>query len=144
MSKDLRTVPLLKPMLTRVTCESFTPKDASAPTPKQWLLPRHPVGNPNKPDTVRIVMDTAAKHDGVSLNDKLHIGPDLLNSLVGVLSSRFRKQRLGLAAVSKPCFFKFIEEDQPALRFLWRNPELQRPRNVYHMLVIIFGAASCP
>ena len=30
-------------------------------------------------------MDAAAKQVGVSLNDKLRIGPDLLNSLVGVL-----------------------------------------------------------
>lgn len=30
-------------------------------------------------------MDAAAKYDGVSLNDELHTGPDLLNSLVDVL-----------------------------------------------------------
>ena len=32
--------------------------------------------------------------------------------------------------------------DQPALRFLWRNLELERPPDVYQMLVMIFGAAS--
>ena len=37
-----------------------------------------------------------------------------------------------------------IEEDQPALRFLWRNLGLQRPPDVYQMLVMIFGAASSP
>ena len=75
----------------------LTPEEASAPTPKQWFLPQHLVHNPNKPDKVPIVMDAAAKHDGVSLNDKLHTGPDLLNSLVGVLL-RFREKRVGLAA----------------------------------------------
>ena len=36
---------------------------------------------------------------------------------------------------------RIIEEDQPALRFLWRNLELQRTSDVYQMLVMIFGAA---
>lgn len=88
-------------------------------------------------------MDAAAKCDGVSLNDKLHTGPDLLNSLVGVLL-RFREQRVGLAANIEAMFHqvRIIEEDQPALRFLWRNLELERSPDVYQMLVMIFGAAS--
>lgn len=39
---------------------------------------------------------------------------------------------------------QIIEEDQPALRFLWRNLELERPPDVYQMLVMIFGVASSP
>ena len=123
----------------------LTAEEADVPTPKQWFLPHHPVRNPNKPGKVRIVMDAAAKHDGVSLNDKLRIGPDLLNSLVGVLL-RFREQRVGLAADIEAMFHQvqIIEEDQPALRFLWRNLEQQHPPDVYQMLVMIFGAASSP
>ena len=34
-----------------------------------------------------ILLDAAAKYDGVSLNDKLNTGPDPLNSLVGVLEN---------------------------------------------------------
>lgn len=41
----------------------LTRGEASAPTPKQWFLPHHPVRNPSKPDKVRIVMDAAAKHE---------------------------------------------------------------------------------
>ncbi|XP_029202962.2 uncharacterized protein LOC114967138 [Acropora millepora] len=90
-------------------------------------------------------MDAATKHDGVSLNDKLDTGPDLLNSLVGVLL-RFREQRVGLAADIEAMFHQvqIIEEDQPALRFLWRNLELERPPDVYQMRVMSFGAASSP
>ena len=37
-----------------------------------------------------------------------------------------------------------IEQQQPALRFLWRNLETNRDPDVYQMLVMIFGAASSP
>ena len=123
----------------------LTPEEAAVPTPKQWFLPHHPVRNPNKPGKVRIVMDAAAVHDVVSLIDKLRIGPDLLNSLVGVLL-RFREQRVGLAADIEALInqVQIIEKDQPALRFLWRNLELQRPPDVYQKLVMIFVAASSP
>ena len=87
-------------------------------------------------------MDAAAKHDGVSLNDKLHTGPDLLNSLVGVLL-RFREQRVGLADDIEPMFHQVqIIEDQPAL--MWRNLELERPADVYQIVVMLFRAASSP
>ena len=62
-----------------------TPEEASAPIAEQWFLPHHPVRNPNKLDKVQIVMDAAAKYDGVFLNDKFDTAPDLLKSLVGVL-----------------------------------------------------------
>ena len=83
-------------------------------------------------------MDAAAKHDGVSLNYQLHIGLDLLNSLVGVLL-RFREQRVGLAADIEAMFHQvqIIEEDQPALSGTWNC-------HAHLMLVMIFGAASSP
>ena len=119
----------------------LTPKEASASNPKQSFLPHHPVRNPKKLDKVRIVMDPAAKHDGVSLNDKLHTGSNLLNSLVGVL--QFREQRVGIAADIEAMFYQvqIIEEDQPTLRFFWQNLEPERPPDVYQMLVMIIGAA---
>jgi len=123
----------------------LAPEESSAPSLIQWFLSHHPVHNPNQPDKVRIVMDAAAKCDGAFLIDKLHTGSDLLNSLVSVLL-RFREQRVGLAADIEAMFHQvqIIEEDQPALRFLWRNLELGRPPDVYQMLVMIFGAASSP
>ena len=47
--------------------------------------------NPNKPNKVRVVFDCAAGYSNVSLNDNLMRGPDLMNSLIGVLT-RFRKK----------------------------------------------------
>ena len=110
---------IIKDYVDKDYARRLTPEEASAPSPKQRFLPHHPVCNTNKPDKVRIVMDAAAKCDGVSLNDKLHTGPDLLNSLVGVLL-RFREEHVGLAADIEAMFnqVQIIEEDQPALRFL--------------------------
>ena len=61
-----------------------------------WYLPHQPVVNPNK-DKVRIVFHSAAKYDGMTINDKVLPGPDLTNSLVGVLS-RFRLRKVVLMA----------------------------------------------
>ena len=37
-----------------------------------------------------------------------------------------------------------IEEDQPALSFLWHELDTNRVPDVYQMRVLIFGAASSP
>ena len=90
-------------------------------------------------------MDAKAKYNNVSLNDKLLVGPDLLNNLCGVLL-RFREERVALLADIESMFHQcqVIEEDQPALRFLWRNLETKRSPDVYQIIVMIFGAASSP
>ena len=89
-----------------------------------------------------MVMDATAKKNGVS---NLLIGPDLLNSLIGVLM-RFRQQRVAIVADIKAMFHQWlvIEEDQPALKFLWRELDINRAPDVYQMRVLIFGVASSP
>ena len=62
-----------------------------------WYLPHHPVLNPKKPDKLRVVFDCAAKFHGTSLNNQLLQGPDLTNTLVGVLL-RFRENRVAVMA----------------------------------------------
>ena len=49
------------------------------------LIPHHCVLNSKKPDKVRAVFDGGAKFKGISLNDNLLKGPDLLNSLITIL-----------------------------------------------------------
>ena len=50
-----------------------------------WYIPHHGVYHPQKPDKIRIVFDCSATFMGHSLNKYLLQGPDLTNSLVGVL-----------------------------------------------------------
>ena len=111
-----------------------------------WYIPHHPVVNPSKPGKLRVVFDCAAKFNKTSLNDKLIKGPDLANSLVGVLS-RFRKNKVALVADVKAMFhqIKVNPRDQNALRFLWWNKgHLYKESKVYKMVVHPFGATSSP
>ena len=84
-----------------------------------WYLPHHAVFHLAKPGKIRIVFDCSAKHRGSSLNDKLLQGPDLTNSLVGVLT-RFRQEAVVLVADVEAMFHQVnvVPEDCNALRFL--------------------------
>ena len=113
---------------------------------KAWYLPHHPVLNPRKPGKVRIVFDCAAKHRGICLNDALMQGPDLVNSILSVLT-RFRRERIALAADVESMFHqvRIKEEDRDSFRFVWwPNGNLSSPPTVHRMLVHIFGATSSP
>ena len=70
---------------------------------KTWYLPHHPVFHPQKPGKVRVVFDAAAKYKSKSLNKELFIGPDLLNSLVGVLL-QFRNHKIALVGDMEAMF----------------------------------------
>lgn len=63
-----------------------------------WYLPFFAVYHPQKPGQIRVVFDSSAQHQGISLNNVLLKGPDLNNSLLGVLL-RFRKERVAITAV---------------------------------------------
>lgn len=123
----------------------LSPEEAAQESNHCWYLPHHPVTNPNKPGKVRVVFDAAAEFEGTSLNKNLLQGPDMTNSLVGVLL-RFRQGNVAFAADVEAMFHqvKVREEDQDALRFLWWTNGLDKPPDVYVMQVHIFGAASSP
>ena len=63
---------------------------------QHWFLPHFCVFHPDKPEP-RIVFDAAAKIQGVSCNALLRAGPNLLETLLGVLF-RFRLGALAITA----------------------------------------------
>ena len=83
---------------------------------------------------------------GHSLNKYLLQGPDLTNSLVGVLC-RFRKELIAFMCDLEAMFhqFKVKEEDRDNLRFYWwENGNITKTPVQYRMTVHLFGAASSP
>ncbi|XP_076660490.1 uncharacterized protein LOC143363843 [Halictus rubicundus] len=110
-----------------------------------WYLPHFGVQNASKPGRLRLVFDAAAKTKGVSLNDMLETGPDLLQPLAGVLL-RFRQYAVACKADIKDMFLrvKMREEDRDAQRFLWRGRSREIEPEVYTMTSLIFGAKSSP
>nr|XP_049703884.1 uncharacterized protein LOC126056149 [Helicoverpa armigera] len=111
---------------------------------KQWYLPHFAVTHPVK-KKIRIVFDAAARSRGVSLNDALLPGPDLLKSLFGVLL-KFRRGPYAVAADIKEMFLqiKIREKDRDSLRFLWRGDNREITPTQYRMTSVIFGATSSP
>ncbi|XP_076661126.1 uncharacterized protein LOC143365004, partial [Halictus rubicundus] len=112
---------------------------------KFWYLPHFGVQNINKPGKVRVVFDAAAKTNGLSLNDQLEAGPDLLQSLPGILM-RFRLYEFAFKADIKDMFLqiKVRDEDRGAQRFLWRGKRRVGNPDTYEMTHLIFGAKSSP
>ncbi|XP_064643076.1 uncharacterized protein LOC135497244 [Lineus longissimus] len=124
----------------------LTPDEAVKSTPRTWYIPHQSVLNPNKPGKVRVVFDAAATCNGTSLNERLMTGPDLLNSLFGVLQ-RFRLYQVAICADVEGMFHRVrvSEADSDALRFLWKEDINQPgPPDTYKMLVHIFVATDSP
>ena len=72
----------------------------------EWYIPHHGIYHPRKPDKLRVVFDCSAKFHGISLNDTLLTGPDLINPLVGVLC-RFRKEAVAIICDIERMFYQF-------------------------------------
>ena len=111
-----------------------------------WYIPHHGVYHPKKPDKIRVVFDCSARCNGDSLNDHLLQGPDLINTLVGVLC-RFRREPVAFMCDVEQMFFQFkvAKEHRDFLRFLWWvNGDYNDKPAVFRMNVHLFGATSSP
>nr|XP_021331373.1 uncharacterized protein LOC110439581 [Danio rerio] len=111
-----------------------------------WYLPTFGVYHPQKPNQIRVVFDSSACYSGVSLNDVLLTGPDLNNSLVGVLL-RFQKERVAILADIQQMFHCFLVRDDHRnfLRFLWyKDNDVNKEIIEYRMNVHVFGNRPSP
>jgi hypothetical protein len=113
---------------------------------KTWYLPHHPVFHTQKPDKTRVVFDCSVKCQDTSLNDQLLQGPDLTNSLTGVLT-RFRQGPTAFMADDEAMFHqvRVPVDDCDSLRFLWwPNGDTTDIPEEYQMMVHLFGSISSP
>lgn len=128
--------------ITSNFARKLLPEELNGPPGRTWYLPYFIVLHPRtrKP---RLVFHASKTFKGRSLNDELHLKPDLLTPLLSVLI-RFREFPV---AVSMDIVKMFLQvgvpkEDQDALRFIYRRPGTSGPPVTYRMMVQIFGAAS--
>ena len=108
-----------------------------------WYLPHHGVMEPEK-GKLRVVFDCAAKSHGVCLNDLLKGGPNLSNSLLGVLC-RFREGPIAFTCDVQSMYHRVSvpEPDTHLLRFLWfRDSDPEGEVQVWKMTCHVFGAVS--
>ena len=119
-------------------------KVVSTANDMQWYLPHHPVKHPHKPGKVRRVCNAASKFKGVSLNDKLLSGPDLLRNLVGIVF-RFREHLIAITAGIESMFLQVAvpKEECIVLRFLWRDKPDDNIE-IFEYNRHVFGAKSSP
>ena len=106
-----------------------------------WYIPHFAVKHPKK-EKLRVVFDCSAKYGGSSINDKLLQGPNLLNSLLGILW-RFRKEPIAVACDIEKMYYNFFddEKDRDFLRFLWpgKDGSVKEYRMTVHLSVAVFS-----
>ena len=116
--------------------------DVTTSSPKEWYIPHHPVFNSKKPVKVRIVYDCAASSQNNSLNDFFMKGPDLTNSIVGVLT-RFTKESVAIVTDVEALYHQVFPPGKDALRFFWwPEGNLSGNPDTHRMTVHLFGAKN--
>ena len=112
---------------------------------KVWYLPLFPVIHPKK-NKVRLVYDSAATYQGTSLNEALLQGPDVNNSLRGVLT-RLRENSVAFVADIEGMFNAFFVEPhyRDLMRFFWfRNNDSTKELITYRAKTNVFGNTCSP
>ncbi len=121
-------------------------KDGDVSTSNLWYLPHFGIYHPKKPDQIRVVFDSSCEYEGMSLNKVLLPGPDLMNSLLGVLM-RFRQENVGAMCDVEQMFHSFHVDPshRDFLRFLWyRDNDPTQEIAEYRMTVHLFGNSPSP
>ncbi|XP_065664737.1 uncharacterized protein LOC136086369 [Hydra vulgaris] len=111
-------------------------------------LPHRPVIRRDKDTTkIRAVFDASCSTTGLSLNDCLYSGPNLLSKIFDILL-KFRFNAIGIIADIKQAFLniEISYEDRDYLRFLWyeRISDKEDKLIVYRFLRIVYGLTSSP
>ncbi len=111
-----------------------------------WYLPIFGVYHTKKKGKIRVVFDSSAQYQGTSLNSVLLQGPDLMNSLLGVMM-RFRMGPVAVMADIQQMFFRFSVEEKHRnfLRFIWfKDNDPNSELTEYRMCSHVFGNSPSP
>ena len=106
-------------------------------------MPYHCITNASK---FRVVFNCSARFGRTSLYDQLMHGPDLTNTLIGILL-RFRKFPIALVGDIKSMFLQVLvdKNNRDALRLLWfKDGNLEQQPIEYRMRSHTFWAKSLP
>ncbi|XP_046749846.1 uncharacterized protein LOC124413362 [Diprion similis] len=109
-------------------------------------IPHHAViTNPNDRFKLRVVFDASAKTStGKSLNDILHVGPTIQETLFSIVL-RFRQHQYVVTADIVKMYrqVKVQEEQRDLQRILWRSSG-DMPVQEYQLNTVTYGLASAP
>lgn len=111
-----------------------------------WYLLILGVYHPQKPGKISVMFDSSAQFDGVFLSDILLSGPDLNNTLLGVLLC-FKKKLVAITAGADQMFYCYVvQEDHRDYRcFLWyEDNNLTKDVTDYQIKVCVFGNSPSP
>ncbi|XP_049329531.1 uncharacterized protein LOC125794101 [Astyanax mexicanus] len=134
---------LMNGMLKCGHAELVPKEEVALQSTKRWYIPHHGVRHPKK-GSLRVVFDCSASYQGTSLNNELLKGPNLTNSLIGVLL-RFCHGNVAILADVEKMYYqvKIPPKHADFLRFLWwKDGNTTQPLMEYRMTVHIFGATS--
>ena len=135
----------MEDILKKGYAEKVPPQQLHREDGRVWYILHHGVYHKRKLK-LRVVFDCTSSFQGKSLNKELLQGPDLTNTLIGVLL-RFRQEQIAVMADIEAMFYQVHvdEKDRDFLRFLWwPEGDISKPLGVYRMKVHLFGAVSSP
>lgn len=110
LDRSLRRNPTKKGHVSTIMDKLFEKRYAEEAPPlpdnkERWYLPMFGVYHPQKKDSIRMVFDSSAKFNNVSLNDVLLKGPDITNNLQGML--RLRREEIAAIGDVEQMFHNF-------------------------------------
>ena len=125
---------------------AYTESDDNYNAGNVWYLPHFGVYHPKKLEQIGVVFDSSCEYEGVSLNKVLLPGPDLMNSLLGVLMC-FRQESVGVIVDLEQMFHSFHVDPahRDLLRFFWfKDNDPSQEIAECRMTVHLFGNSPSP
>ena len=128
-------------MISRNACRKVSKSELESYKGPIYYIAHHAVFKPESKSTpCRIVFNSSANIKGHVLNDYYCKGPDMLNTLIGILI-RFRENYIAIVGDVSKMFhsIKIPLQDQMTHLFLWRNLETNREPDTYAMTAVNMG-----